>query len=128
MSTDILDVLREAHGRGARVVSVCIGAFALAAAGLRDGKRAMTRWRNASALQLEFSNVTVDTEVLYIEEANVATSAGIAAGIDLCLQLAAWSFVRTARVVRRNSSSGRSPKRQLSPRCVRGREASMAAT
>jgi len=92
VSADILDALREAHRRGARIVSVCTGAFALAAAGLLDGKRATTHWRNASALQLEYPKVTVDADVLYIEEANVATSAGIAAGIDLCLQLVRRDF------------------------------------
>jgi transcriptional regulator GlxA family with amidase domain len=92
LSTDILEALRDAHGRGARVVSVCTGAFALAAAGLLDGKRATTHWRNARALQLMYPKVAVDADVLYIEEANVATSAGIAAGIDLCLQLVRRDF------------------------------------
>jgi transcriptional regulator GlxA family with amidase domain len=92
LSTDILNALRDAHRRGARVVSVCTGAFALAAAGLLDGKRATTHWRNARALQVAYPAVSVDADVLYIEEANVATSAGIAAGIDLCLQLVRRDF------------------------------------
>jgi transcriptional regulator GlxA family with amidase domain len=98
LSGHVLDTLREAHGRGTRIVSVCTGAFALAAAGLLDGKRATTHWRNAGALQLEYPQITVDADVLYIEESNVATSAGIAAGIDLCLQLVRRDFGEAAAV------------------------------
>jgi len=82
-----LDALRAAHARGARVASICTGAFALAAAGLLDGRRATTHWRWAARLAERFPAVRVDPEVLYVDEGDVLTSAGIAAGIDLCLHL-----------------------------------------
>lgn len=91
-----LDALRSAHHRGARVVSVCTGAFALAAAGILDGHRATTHWRNAAALQAMYPDVAVDADVLYIEEGTIATSAGIAAGLDLCIQLVRRDFGETA--------------------------------
>jgi transcriptional regulator GlxA family with amidase domain len=83
----VCEALRQAAANGARVVSVCTGAFALAAAGLLDGKRATTHWRNANSLQALHPAVTVDAEVLYIDEGAISTSAGVAAGIDLCLHL-----------------------------------------
>lgn len=87
LDIEVLDALRRAHERGARMVSVCTGAFALAAAGVLDGRRATTHWRNAEELQERYSSIDVDPAVLYVEQGTVATSAGIAAGIDLCLQL-----------------------------------------
>ncbi len=81
------EALRQAAANGARVVSVCTGAFALAAAGLLDGKRATTHWRNAERLQTLYPSVAVDPDVLYIDQGGVSTSAGVAAGIDLCLHL-----------------------------------------
>ncbi|MGE3662969.1 MAG: GlxA family transcriptional regulator [Pseudonocardia sp.] len=87
-----LDALRAAADRGARVVSICTGAFALAAAGLLDGRRATTHWRDAPALARRFPGVEVDPDVLYVDEGRVLTSAGVAAGLDLCLHL-----VRTDR-------------------------------
>jgi transcriptional regulator GlxA family with amidase domain len=83
----VCEALRQAAANGARMVSVGAGAFALAAAGLLDGKRATTHWRNAKSLQALHPAVTVDPEVLYIDEGSVSTSAGVAAGIDLCLHL-----------------------------------------
>jgi len=79
--------LRQAVARGTRVVSVCTGAFALAAAGLLDHRRAATHWRYASQLAARYPAVTVDPDVLWADEGNVLTSAGLAAGIDLCVQL-----------------------------------------
>lgn len=79
--------LRAAAARGARVVSVCTGAFALAAAGLLDGRRATTHWRDAGELARRHPAVTVDAGVLYVDEGSILTSAGVAAGIDLCLHL-----------------------------------------
>jgi AraC family transcriptional activator FtrA len=79
--------LRAAHARGARMTSVCTGAFVLAAAGLLDGRRATTHWRYAEQLQVRYPNVKVDPAVLYVADGNVFTSAGTAAGIDLCLHL-----------------------------------------
>jgi transcriptional regulator GlxA family with amidase domain len=74
-------------GPDTRIASVCTGAFVLAAAGLLDGKRATTHWQSAPQLRAWFPNVTVDPDVLYTEDGNVFTSAGEAAGIDLCLHL-----------------------------------------
>jgi AraC family transcriptional regulator, transcriptional activator FtrA len=83
----ILDALRGAHARGARLLSICSGAFVLAATGLLDGRRATTHWRYAEALQRRYPKVRVDANVLYVDEGNVLTSAGSAAGLDLCLHL-----------------------------------------
>lgn len=83
----LLDALRAAAARGARIASVCTGAFALAAAGLLDGRRATTHWMHAPALAQRFPRVDVDASVLYVVDGPVATSAGTAAGIDLCLEL-----------------------------------------
>src|SRR5918994_3134406 len=82
-----LDALAAAAERGARVASICTGAFVLAAAGLLDGRRATTHWRYAGLLARSFPNVTVDPDVLFVDEGDVLTSAGVAAGIDLCLHM-----------------------------------------
>ena len=79
--------LRAAAGRGARMVSVCTGAFALAAAGLLDHRRATTHWQYAGQLAARYPAVKVDPDVLWVDEGTVLTSAGLAAGIDLCVQL-----------------------------------------
>ncbi len=83
----VLHALRAAHARGARMVSICTGAFALAAAGLLDGRRATTHWRYAAALAQAFPAIRIEPDVLYVDEGDVLTSAGVAAGIDLCLHL-----------------------------------------
>jgi AraC family transcriptional regulator, transcriptional activator FtrA len=83
----LLAALREAHARGARIASICTGAFVLAEAGLLDGRRATTHWAHAAALASRFPAVEVDPAVLYVEDGRVFTSAGSAAGIDLCLHL-----------------------------------------
>jgi AraC family transcriptional regulator, transcriptional activator FtrA len=72
---------------GARVASICSGAFLLAHAGLLDGRRATTHWRHTERLARLFPNVRVEPDVLYVDEGNVMTSAGSAAGIDLLLHL-----------------------------------------
>ena len=79
--------LRAAAERGARMVSVCTGAFALAAAGLLDHRRATTHWQYAGQLAARYPAVKVDPDVLWVDEGTVLTSAGLAAGIDLCVQL-----------------------------------------
>lgn len=84
---DLVDVVRAAHERGARVASICTGAFVLAAAGLLDGRRATTHWMYARRLADDYPQVDVDPGVLYIDEGDVLTSAGQAAGIDLCLHM-----------------------------------------
>ncbi|MEZ0092818.1 helix-turn-helix domain-containing protein [Streptacidiphilus sp. EB129] len=87
VSPALVSALRTAHARGARLVSICSGAFALAATGLLDGQRATTHWRYADLLTERHPAVRVDPEVLYVDNGGVLTSAGSAAGIDLCLYL-----------------------------------------
>lgn len=83
----MLEAVRDTVARGARVLSVCSGAFVLAAAGVLDGRRATTHWRYAAALAERYPKVDVDPDVLYVEDGPVLTSAGTAAGIDACLHL-----------------------------------------
>ncbi|RLU80484.1 AraC family transcriptional regulator [Streptomyces griseocarneus] len=83
----LLDAVREAHARGARIVSLCSGAFVLAAAGLLDGRRAATHWEHAPLLAERYPDIEVDPTVLYIDDGDILTSAGSTAGIDLCLHL-----------------------------------------
>jgi transcriptional regulator GlxA family with amidase domain len=83
----LIETLRTAHGRGARLVSVCSGAFLLAEAGLLDGRRATTHWMYTDLLAARYPDVKVDPNVLYVDEGTIFTSAGTAAGIDLCLHL-----------------------------------------
>ncbi|WP_445524445.1 GlxA family transcriptional regulator [Streptomyces cyslabdanicus] len=84
---DLVDAIRAAHEAGARVASLCTGAFVLAAAGLLDGKRATTHWAHARALADRYLRVTVDPDVLFVDDGSVLTSAGKAAAMDLCLHL-----------------------------------------
>jgi AraC family transcriptional activator FtrA len=86
-SPELTNALQLAHQRGARVMSICSGAFALAAAGLLDGRRATTHWRYADLLRRRFPAVNVDPNVLYVDHGDVLTSAGSAAGLDLCLHI-----------------------------------------
>ncbi|WP_141580834.1 GlxA family transcriptional regulator [Actinomadura sp. WMMA1423] len=86
-SPAVVRALRRAHSRGARVVSICSGAFALAHAGLLDGRKATTHWGLANELATRFPHVQVDPDVLYVDHGDVATSAGAGAGIDLCMHL-----------------------------------------
>jgi AraC family transcriptional activator FtrA len=87
-----LEALRAAHRRGARVASLCTGAFVLARAGLLDGRRATTHWTSADRLAAEFPEIEVDPKVLYIDEGDILTSAGSAASIDLCLHIVRTDF------------------------------------
>jgi AraC family transcriptional activator FtrA len=86
-STEVVDAVRAAHARGARLVSICSGVFLLAAAGLLDGREAATHWRYAEPLARRHPEVTVNADVLYVDAGRVLTSAGSAAGIDLCLHI-----------------------------------------
>jgi AraC family transcriptional activator FtrA len=83
----LIDALRAAHAAGATLVSICSGSFVLAATGLLDGRRATTHWRYAPLLQRLYRQIEVDPSVLYIDEGDVMTSAGSAAGLDLCLHI-----------------------------------------
>jgi AraC family transcriptional activator FtrA len=87
ISGEVRGRLLAAHRRGARLVSLCSGAFTLAATGLLDGKRATTHWRFADQLARRHPAVSVDPSVLYIDESPLFTSAGSAAGIDLLLHI-----------------------------------------
>jgi AraC family transcriptional activator FtrA len=83
----LIDAIRRAHSRGARIVSICSGAFVLAAAGILERREVATHWLHADLLAARYPNLTVNRDVLYTDEANLLTSAGSAAGIDLCLHL-----------------------------------------
>jgi transcriptional regulator GlxA family with amidase domain len=83
----VLEALRAAYDRGARVLSVCTGAFALAEAGLLDGRECTTHWMYVDELQERFPKARVNCGVLYVDEDPVITSAGSAAGLDACLHL-----------------------------------------
>jgi AraC family transcriptional activator FtrA len=83
----LLNVLRRAHDRGVRLMSICSGVFVLAAAGLLDGRRATTHWRYVDRLRERYPLIRVEPDVLYIDEGSILTSAGSAAGIDLCLHV-----------------------------------------
>lgn len=84
---DLVAAVRAAHAKGARIVSLCSGAFVLAAAGLLDGRRATTHWMHAELLARRHPKVLVDASVLYIDDGDILTSAGSAAGLDLCLHI-----------------------------------------
>jgi transcriptional regulator GlxA family with amidase domain len=90
--TAVVEALRDAAGRGARVVSVCTGAFALAHAGLLDGRGATTHWAHADQLAGLFPRVDVDPAALYVDEGEVMTSAGLSAGIDLAMHIVRKDF------------------------------------
>jgi transcriptional regulator GlxA family with amidase domain len=84
---EVVEALRAAHRRGTRLAAISTGAFALAATGLLDGKRATTHWHYTRALAEKHPLVRVDENVLFVDEGDVLTSAGAASGIDLCLHL-----------------------------------------
>jgi AraC family transcriptional activator FtrA len=83
----LLRALRAAHARKSRLVSICSGVFVLAAAGLLDGLRATTHWRYVDRLRARYPRVKVEPDVLFVDEGHILTSAGSAAGIDLCLHI-----------------------------------------
>ncbi|WP_420110804.1 helix-turn-helix domain-containing protein [Pseudactinotalea sp.] len=84
---ELLEVIREAHARGATVLTICSGAFTLAATGLLDGKRATTHWRYLDLLARRYPEVDVTIDVLYVDNGSLITGAGTSAGIDACLHL-----------------------------------------
>jgi AraC family transcriptional regulator, transcriptional activator FtrA len=84
---NLIEALRRAHGCGARIMSICSGVFVLAAAGLLAGRRATTHWHHVEKLMEAYPDIQVEPDVLYVDEGTVLTSAGSAAGIDLCLHV-----------------------------------------
>ncbi|WP_371596841.1 GlxA family transcriptional regulator [Streptomyces sp. NBC_00564] len=84
---EVTTALRQAFDRGTRIASICTGAFALAAAGLLDGRTVTTHWASADDLERLYPDLRVDRNVLYIDHGPLLTSAGVTAGIDLCLYL-----------------------------------------
>ncbi len=88
----LIAALQRAHARGARLMSICSGVFALAATGLLSGKRATTHWHYAEQLAQVYPDIRVEPDVLYVDEGRVLTSAGSAAGIDLCLHVVRADF------------------------------------
>jgi transcriptional regulator GlxA family with amidase domain len=86
LDTDVGEVL-AGRRRGARIVSICIASYVLAAAGLLDGRRATTHWQRADEFRRLFPQVLLDPDVLFVDDGDVLTSAGVAAGIDLCLHI-----------------------------------------
>ncbi|WP_204298474.1 GlxA family transcriptional regulator [Actinoplanes campanulatus] len=89
---EFLDMLRRAAAAGVRLMSLCTGAFALAEAGLLDGRRATAHWAHTAILADRFPRVTVDESVLYVDDGQVLTSAGMTAGLDLCLHVVRTDF------------------------------------
>lgn len=83
----LLRSLRRAHARGCRMASICTGSFVLAAAGLLNGRRATTHWKNVDKMRALFPRVRIDPEVLYVDDGEILTAAGATAGIDLCLHM-----------------------------------------
>ncbi|MBV9592231.1 MAG: helix-turn-helix domain-containing protein [Actinobacteria bacterium] len=92
ISSHTLAAIRRAHDRGARIVSLCTGAFVLAATGLLEGRRATTHWAECAAFSARYPTVTVDPGVLYVDDGDLLTSAGSAAALDLCLHLVRSDF------------------------------------
>src|SRR5262249_1959716 len=86
-SAALLAALRRAHRRGARLVSICSGVFILAATGLLDGRGASAHWAQTGELSKQYPAIHVDPDVLYVDEGDVMSSAGRAAGLDLCLHI-----------------------------------------
>ncbi|WP_280424169.1 helix-turn-helix domain-containing protein [Nocardia carnea] len=87
LSAPVRRALVRSHDRGARLVTICSGVFALARTGLLDGRSATTHWARAAQLAREFPRVRVEPDVLYVDHGDIATSAGAGAGLDLCLHL-----------------------------------------
>jgi transcriptional regulator GlxA family with amidase domain len=83
----LIDALRAAHARGARLVSYCSGAFTLAAAGVLDGRRATTHWMYTSELAKRYPSIDIEPDVLYVDDGQVLTSAGTSAAIDVSLHI-----------------------------------------
>lgn len=88
----VLDQLRRAHKRGVRIVSICSGVFVVAAAGLLDGRRVAAHWAHADVLRHRYPLAEVDPKVLYVDDGDIMSSAGRAAGLDLCIHIVRKDF------------------------------------
>ncbi|TWC76463.1 AraC family transcriptional regulator with amidase-like domain [Rhizobium sp. SJZ105] len=98
----LLDALRRVHAAGTRIVSICGGAFVLAQAGLLAGRRATTHWHHLDTLAERYPQVVVERQALYVDEGDILTSAGSAAGLDLCIHIVRKDFgARAANSVAR---------------------------
>lgn len=84
---DLVEAVRAAYEAGARIASLCTGAFVLAEAGLLDGRRMTTHWRHIAAMRERYPHLEIDPAVLYIDDGRILTSAGTMAGMDLCIHL-----------------------------------------
>lgn len=91
-SSELIAALRAAYDSGARLVTICSGVFVLAAAGILEDERVTTHWRYAEKLQAKYPKLKVDPNVLYVDAGRILTSAGSAAGLDLCLHLVRRDF------------------------------------
>ena len=101
-SPELVDAIKAADARGARLVSICSGAFALAAAGVLHGRTATTHWIYTDQLQKAYPDIDIDPAPLYVDNGRVLTSAGCAAGLDLCLHIVRSDYgVRVANDVAR---------------------------
>lgn len=89
---ELIQALQDAHADGTRIVSICTGAFVLAAAGLLAGRQATTHWQHTAALAAADKSIRILSDVLYVDEGSILTSAGSAAGIDLCLHMIRSDF------------------------------------
>lgn len=87
VSPSVLSAIRQAWGAGARIASICSGAFVLAATGLLDGRRATTHWLGTGQLAERYPAIEVDPNTLFVDEGRIITSAGASAGMDMCLHL-----------------------------------------
>ncbi|TGS23920.1 AraC family transcriptional regulator, partial [Mesorhizobium sp. M2D.F.Ca.ET.185.01.1.1] len=97
---ELLDALVRAHARGARITSICSGAFVLAWAGLLDGRQATTHWRLTEALARDFPRIDVREDVLYVDTGSIITSAGSATGMDMMLHMVRKDYgARVANLV-----------------------------
>ncbi|CQD07240.1 transcriptional regulator containing an amidase domain and an AraC-type DNA-binding HTH domain protein [Mycobacterium lentiflavum] len=101
-----VEAIRNAHADGAIVVGLCMGTFALAAAGLLHGRRAVTHWRHTAELAARYPTVRVDPAVLYVDDGDVVTSAGGTAGLDACLHIVArfWGVKAATAIADRMAS------------------------
>lgn len=99
----VLAAIRAAHSGGALVVGLCLGAFVLAAAGLLEGRRAATHWFFAPTLAARYPGITVDPDVLFVDDGDLVTSAGTAAGLDACLHVVrrTWGAKAATAIARR---------------------------